>query len=106
MPSESGSTSDIVVVPRFARIGEFADALRKATSSARQQCGDRAPVRRSRRFAPTAAAPKSTASIETEVVMDTTVGQLTERVQAQITKARWALGINGALAVAVGVLII
>ena len=32
MPSESGSTSDILVVPRFACIGEFADALRKATS--------------------------------------------------------------------------
>src|SRR6266508_2055805 len=36
MPSESGSMSDIVVVPRVARIGEVADALRKATSSARQ----------------------------------------------------------------------
>jgi len=28
--------SDIVVVPRVARIGEVADALRKATRSARQ----------------------------------------------------------------------
>jgi len=38
--------------------------------------------------------------------MDTTVDQFRQRVQTQITKARWALGINGALAVALGVLII
>jgi uncharacterized membrane protein HdeD (DUF308 family) len=38
--------------------------------------------------------------------MDTTVDQFRQRAQTQITKARWALGINGALAVALGVLII
>ena len=38
--------------------------------------------------------------------MDTTMDQFRQRVESQITKARWALGINGALAVAVGVLII
>jgi uncharacterized membrane protein HdeD (DUF308 family) len=38
--------------------------------------------------------------------MDTTMDHFRQRVQTQITKARWALGINGALAVAVGVLII
>jgi uncharacterized membrane protein HdeD (DUF308 family) len=38
--------------------------------------------------------------------MDTTMDQFKQRVETQITKARWALGINGALAVAVGVLII
>src|SRR6266545_6703275 len=38
--------------------------------------------------------------------MDTTVDQFRQRVQTQIAKARWALGINGALAVALGVLII
>ena len=38
--------------------------------------------------------------------MDTTVDQFRQRVQTQITKARWALGINGALAVIVGALII
>src|SRR6185503_17304375 len=106
MPSESGSTSDILVVPRFVCIGEFADPLRKATSTARQRCGDCAPVRRSRRFAAAAAAAKSNTSIETEVVMETTVDQVRQRVQTQITKARWALGINGALAVIVGALII
>jgi uncharacterized membrane protein HdeD (DUF308 family) len=37
--------------------------------------------------------------------MDTTMDQFKQRVGTQITKARWALGINGALAVAVGVMI-
>ena len=38
--------------------------------------------------------------------MDTTLDTFRQRVESQVTKARWALGINGALAVAVGVLII
>jgi uncharacterized membrane protein HdeD (DUF308 family) len=38
--------------------------------------------------------------------MDTTLDQFRQKVETQITKARWALGINGALAVAVAVLII
>ena len=38
--------------------------------------------------------------------MDTTLDQFRQQVETQITKARWALGINGALAVAVGILII
>ena len=38
--------------------------------------------------------------------MDTTLDTFRQRVESQVTRARWALGINGALAVAVGVLII
>jgi uncharacterized membrane protein HdeD (DUF308 family) len=38
--------------------------------------------------------------------MDTTLDQFRQQVKTQVTKARWALGINGALAVAVGVLIL
>jgi uncharacterized membrane protein HdeD (DUF308 family) len=38
--------------------------------------------------------------------MDTTLDQFRQQVKTQVTKARWALGINGSLAVAVGVLII
>ena len=38
--------------------------------------------------------------------MDTTLDQFRQHVGTQITKARWAFGINGALAVAVGILII
>jgi uncharacterized membrane protein HdeD (DUF308 family) len=38
--------------------------------------------------------------------MDTTLDQFRHTVETQVTKARWALGINGALAVAVGVLIL
>jgi uncharacterized membrane protein HdeD (DUF308 family) len=38
--------------------------------------------------------------------MDTTLDTFRQRVESQVTKARWALGINGALAVAVGILII
>src|SRR5215468_880673 len=38
--------------------------------------------------------------------MDATLAQFRQQVETQITKARWALGINGALAVAVGILII
>jgi uncharacterized membrane protein HdeD (DUF308 family) len=38
--------------------------------------------------------------------MDTTLDQFRQQVKTQVTKARWALGIKGALAVAVGVLIL
>ena len=38
--------------------------------------------------------------------MDTTLEQARQRVGSQVTKARWALGINGALSVALGVVII
>src|SRR5262245_62894571 len=38
--------------------------------------------------------------------MDTTVNRFRQQVETQITKARWALGINGAIAVAVGILIL
>jgi len=97
--------SDIVVVPTVARIGEFAVALRKATSSTRSMRRSRtgsafSPIRPHGRCA------KVDYVNETEVVMDTTVDQFRQRVGTQITKARWALGINGALAVTLGVLII
>ena len=38
--------------------------------------------------------------------METTLDQFRQRVGTQVTKARWALGINGALAIAVGGVII
>ena len=38
--------------------------------------------------------------------MDTTFDQLRHQVGTQVTKARWALGINGVLAIVVGALII
>jgi uncharacterized membrane protein HdeD (DUF308 family) len=38
--------------------------------------------------------------------MDTTLDQFKRQVQTQVTKARWALGINGALLIAFGAVII
>jgi uncharacterized membrane protein HdeD (DUF308 family) len=38
--------------------------------------------------------------------MDTTLDQFRQKVETQVTKARWALGINGALALVTGILII
>src|SRR4051794_30593088 len=99
-PSDSGSMSGIVFVPRVARIGEFADALRKATRSARQhaEIAHRFGVLADSRLPPLRHSRQRQSNRRSS--MDTTVDQFRERVQTQISKARWALGINGALAAA------
>src|SRR5262249_22168349 len=88
-----------------SRISDFADRLRETRQ--RRVC----VVSRNRsRFSPirrddcrgTVEVVNSTGGHQ----METTLDQFRHQVETLVTKARWALVINGALAVAVGVLII
>src|SRR5215467_4289562 len=82
---------------------------RYANGAARNaQCAVSARSRRSRRFAagPTGGEFRASTHVKEDSRMDTTLQDATQTVKTQLTKLRWAIGINGALAVALGVVII
>ena len=83
----------------------FADALRKdgesgpgAEFSAANRCAPR--------FARGRREQESSRPTTTEVKMDTALQEAEQRVKTQLKRVRWALGLNGALSIALGVVII
>jgi uncharacterized membrane protein HdeD (DUF308 family) len=85
-----------------ARISEISDALRKDAIGISRSGSALSPIRQ-RRSRPTI---RVIANHYTEVVMNTLLDQAGETAKSELKRMRWALGLNGALAVAFGLAII